>query len=308
MKSTTRFLGQSFMVLFFFAALGIRAAAQNYHYSEKTGQAIAPPTQPFGEEAFGTTSFTEIRWMGNSSFLVNSRGTTLMVDPVLRGFDMPLLITMPIEAQDVPALDAVLITHVDNDHFSLPTLSGLAPVTKAFHSTMYVDSLMKVEGFPSYGHGIGDSFKVGNIKITLTPAAHNWQNGVPELRQKRFYKLEDYCGFWMETKDGTIWATGDSKLLPGHFDMPDPDVLFFDFSDNDWHFTLEGAIKLANAYPNAALLLHHWGSVDAPDFSPFNADPKSLAGKVVNPERIHILAPGQPFTLKNGNGMTQNNP
>lgn len=269
---------------------------------------MAPPTQPFGEEAFGKTSFTEIRWMGNSSFLVNSRGTTLMVDPVLKGFDMPLLITMPIDTKDVPALDAFLITHVDNDHFSLATCSDLSGITKAFHSTKYVDSLMKVEGYPAFGHGIGDSFLVGDIKITLTPAEHNWQNGVPDLRQQRFYRLEDYCGFWMETPDGTIWATGDSKLLPEHLEMPAPDVIFFDFSDNDWHFTLEGAIKLANAYPNAALLLHHWGSVDAPDFSPFNADPKNLAGKVVNPERIHILAPGQPFTLKRSPAMTQNNP
>ena len=30
---------------------------------------------------------------------------------------------------------------------------------------------------------------------------------------------------------------------------------------------------MANAYPDTPLLLHHWGSVDAPDFSPFNADP-----------------------------------
>jgi L-ascorbate metabolism protein UlaG (beta-lactamase superfamily) len=281
--------------------------AQQYYYSEKTGQAMAPPSQPFGEEAFEKTDLTEIRWMGNSSFLINSRGTTLMIDPVLKGFDMPLLITMPIESTAVPALDAILITHVDNDHFSLPTCSDLFGITKAFHSTGYVDSLLNIEGYPSFGHGIGDSFLVGDIKITLTPSEHNWQNEVPELRQQRYYKLEDYCGFWIETPDGTIWATGDSKLLPEHLEMPAPDVIFFDFSDNDWHFTLAGAIRLANAYPNAALLLHHWGSVDAPDFSPFNADPKNLIGKVLNPERIYILAPGQPFTLKKSKAMTQNN-
>ncbi len=56
--------------------------------------------------------------------------------------------------------------------------------------------------------------------------------------------------------------------------------------------------KLANAYPNTPLLLHHWGSVDAPDFPPFNGDPQRLLSHVVNPERVHILAPGEPFTLK----------
>ena len=32
-----------------------------------------------------------------------------------------------------------------------------------------------------------------------------------------------------------------------------------------WHIGLEGAIKIANAYPKAQLLLSHWGTVDAPD-------------------------------------------
>jgi L-ascorbate metabolism protein UlaG (beta-lactamase superfamily) len=272
--------------------------AQEVQYSEKTGQAVAPPTQTFGAEAFGKIVGTEIRWLGNSSFLINSRGTTVMIDPVLKGFDMPLLIKIPIEVRDVPRLDAVLITHVDGDHYSLPTCQDIASVTKVFHSTHYVDSLMTLEGFPSSGHDIKSSFRISNLNITLTPALHNWQDGVPELRQQRYYKEEDYCGFWIETPEGTIWATGDSKLLPEHLNMPTPDVILFDFSDNEWHFTLEGAVKLANAYPNAELLLHHWGTVDAPDFSPFNADPADLHGKIVNPDRIRILAPGEPFLMK----------
>lgn len=109
---------------------------------------------------------------------------------------------------------------------------------------------------------------------------------------------EDSCGFWIETPDGTIWAPGDSRLIPDHhLTMPSPDALLFDFSDSEWHFTLEGAIAMANAYPDADLLLHHWGSVDAPDFSPFNGDPSDL-GSVVKPDRIHVLAPGEPFTLR----------
>jgi hypothetical protein len=46
------------------------------------------------------------------------------------------------------------------------------------------------------------------------------------------------------------------------------------------------------------LLLYHWGCVDAPDFAPFNADPDSLSGRVENPERIQVLAPGEPFVLR----------
>jgi hypothetical protein len=81
--------------------------------------------------------------------------------------------------------------------------------------------------------------------------------------------------------------------------MPTPDLILFDYSeDADFHSGLEGAVKIANAYPNTPLLLGHWGFVDAPDFSPFNGDPERLKSRVVNPERIVVLAPGQPYQLK----------
>jgi L-ascorbate metabolism protein UlaG (beta-lactamase superfamily) len=44
-----------------------------------------------------------------------------MVDPLLEGFEMPLLFQPPILPKAVPRLDAVLITHRDNDHYSVPT-------------------------------------------------------------------------------------------------------------------------------------------------------------------------------------------
>ena len=81
--------------------------------------------------------------------------------------------------------------------------------------------------------------------------------------------------------------------------MPQPDILFFDFSDNDWHMTLDGAVKLANTYPEAELICIHWGSVDAPTMSPFNGNPEVLLDRISNPERIKVLAPGEVYILKN---------
>jgi L-ascorbate metabolism protein UlaG (beta-lactamase superfamily) len=264
----------------------------------KKYQAKAPPTQSFGAEAFNPSDGTTLRWLGMAGFLVNSRGTTFMVDPLLEGYDMPLLMKFPIAPKDVPRVDAIFATHSDNDHYSVATFKDLSPVTKEYHSTIYVDSLMKNEGLHSFGHKIGDTFSFGNTRVKLIPADHAWQNAYKGTSIRHF-EPGDACGFWFDTPDGTIYATGDSRPMEEQLHMPQPDVILLDYSeDAQWHLGLEGSAKLLNAYPNAIVLLGHWGFVDAPDFAPFNGDPARLVKLVVNPGRIKVLAPGEPYLLK----------
>ena len=261
------------------------------------GQAIPAATKAFGAEAFTQIDHTEIRWLGGAGALINSRGTTIMIDPVFSGFDMPLLIDVPITESQVPYVDSVLLTHSDGDHYSRKTCKEIAPRVDGFHAPHYVADLLHSElNVGSTGHGIGDRFSVGDVKVTLTPAWHTWQNELPD--QERVFLLEDCCGFWLDTPDGSIWAVGDSRLMPEHLDMPHPDVMLFDFSDSSWHIGLDGAVQLANAHPDTKLILWHWGSVDAPDWKEFNGDPNVLRECVANPERILVLAPGEAWQLE----------
>lgn len=266
----------------------------NVSKNEK-GQAIPAATIPLTEKAFAQNNGTDLYWLGNASIFINSHGTNVMIDPLLEGFDMTLLIDMPILPKDIPALDAILITHDDNDHFSKPTCHDVKNC-KEFHAPKFVAGLIRDEGLNGIGHDIGETFTVGDMTFKLTPAEHNWKNESAK-HHWRDYKLEDYCGFWIETPDGKVWLPGDSRLLKEHLEMPTPDVIFLDFADNSWHITFDGAVKLANTYPNADLILIHWGSVDAPNMNTFNGDPERLAAAVVNPERVHALAPGEKFTL-----------
>src|SRR6187549_3263938 len=88
--------------------LACSSYAQNTSDSAtKKYQARAPLTQPFRKEAFQPSNTTTIRWLGMAGFLVNSRGTTFMIHPLLQGYDMPLLMDFPIKPKDVPRLDAV---------------------------------------------------------------------------------------------------------------------------------------------------------------------------------------------------------
>ena len=232
-----------FLLLLFSLDVKTQTISDSTTSPQKKYQARAPQTQPFGFEAFDKSEQTTLRWLGMAGFLVNSRGTTFMVDPVLDEFDMPLLIDFPISAKDVPHLDAVFVTHADNDHFSVTTNVILSKVTDVFHSTIYVDSLMRNLQLESIGHNIGDTFSFKNISVKLTPADHAYQNAYPGM-SKRWFKNEDACGFWFNTPDGSIWATGDSRLLPEHLTMQAPDAILFDFSDSEWHFTLQVQLNL----------------------------------------------------------------
>ena len=267
-------------------------------------QAKAPDPIPFGKEAFSPQEGTTVRWLGGAGTLVNCRGTNILIDPVLEGFDMPLLVESPLQVEDVPQADAILLTHSDNDHFSRDTCRDLAPVCGAYHAPRYVAGLCQDMGLPGVGHGIGESFTVGPVKVTLTPADHAWQNEVPGAADRVFLS-EDFCGFWLDTPDGSLWAVGDSRLLEEHLHMPTPDLMLFDFSDSQWHIGLNNAVKLANAYPHTPLLLWHWGCVDAPDMDPFNGDPADLIARIQNPERALVLAPGEPLELRPLNQETR---
>lgn len=262
----------------------------------KAGQAIAQDAIQITKEAFLDNDKTSIYWLGGAGIFLHSHTTNIMIDPVLEGFDMPLLYNTPITSEQVVRLDAVCITHIDNDHFSRPTCTHIKDVTNTFYAPNYVADVMQEEGYNVQKKDIDDTFSVKDITFKLTPTKHNWQNGSKKW-QYRYWEEKDYCGYWMESKEGTIWLPSDSKLLESHLHMPQPDVILFDFSDNEWHITFEGAVKLANTYPNAKLICIHWGSVDAPQMTPFNANPMDLVDRIVNPERIYALAPGEEFVL-----------
>ena len=247
-------------------SIASRVSEEKYLINGK-GQAMPSKVLGIPPEAFGPCTGTEITWLGGAGILLNVRGTTLLIDPLLTGFDMPTLFDCPLRPEQVTHLSAVLVTHIDGDHFSRETCQAL----------------------------LGFSVNA-QVRVTLTPAKHNWQQGLPEF-SFRTWKEEDYCGFLLDTPDGRIWLPGNSRLLESHLHMDSPDTILFDFSDNDWHIGLENAIRLANAYPKSRLVLIHWGTVDAPDMTPFNANPRDLYERIMNPDRICLLWPGEPMAL-----------
>ena len=103
-------------------------------FKSPRGQAMPGPTRPMSGADFAPRPDTAVTWLGSVGILLNSRGTTPMVDPLLQDFDMPLLIQPPILPRQVPQLDALLITHIDNDHFSRSGCVDLKEVCRSYHA------------------------------------------------------------------------------------------------------------------------------------------------------------------------------
>lgn len=102
------------------------------------GQAMPKKTIPIVENAFEAGEETAIYWLGGAGVLLNIHGTILMIDPVLRGFDMPLLFTPPLMPEEVLKLDGLLLTHIDNDHFGKETCAALKGVCAGVYAPKYV--------------------------------------------------------------------------------------------------------------------------------------------------------------------------
>lgn len=268
-------------------------------YINEKGQAVAPATVKMSKKDFENNDRTSVYWLGGGGAVINSYGTNIMIDPLLEGFDMPLLVDMVMDVKDVPAVQGVFVSHVDNDHYSRPTLRDLKDRIEEVHTSYYVADLMKTEcGIEdACGHTWHDKVSIKDVEVEFCPADHNWQN-MFEKYKYREWKKEEYFGFYVRCRDCKIWYVGDSRLMDYQLHMEEPDVILFDFADNPVHIGLENAYTLANAYPNAKLVCIHWGCVDAPTASAFNGNPQNIIDHVVNPGRVIVLAPGEEFIVK----------
>ncbi|HEY1335194.1 MAG TPA: MBL fold metallo-hydrolase, partial [Myxococcaceae bacterium] len=86
-----------------------------------------------------------VTWLGHASFLVQGAGTSVLIDPVLGprvSGVIPRNAGPGLRAEQLPRIDAALVTHNHYDHLDLPTLREVgAPIVSGLGTRRNVRDL-----------------------------------------------------------------------------------------------------------------------------------------------------------------------
>ena len=269
---------------------------------------------PIDASAFGTRDYTTVWWLAGGGFLINTHGTIIMIDPVISTHpdnvkncetSLALAVKYPINVEKTVRADAVLYTHTDDDHLgpiSAPALADrLHPINIGPPPVFEKLVRMGVHHSEIISCRYGDTIKLGDANIEVIDADHPYQIVWGKLHAQRPFRTGDCCGYIIRTPDANILFTGDTRLMEFHLKLIDIDIITLDVSrDLSYHISTNGAVVLANTYEQSLVVPYHYGTFDNTDNSAFNGSPDDVLPMINNPERVRVLIPGQPLSMKGG--------
>lgn len=155
-------------------------------------------------------------WLGHASFLLQGAGRSILIDPVFSAhcapFPIPGLfrkVPVPCRLDELPRIDAVLLTHSHYDHLDLRTLRALGLGLPILIAEGHAAWLQR-KGFTqvtelAWG---SSSTALAGLRITATPAMHF------TARTPMDRNLGHWCGWLIEGAGCKLWHAGDSAWCP----------------------------------------------------------------------------------------------
>lgn len=156
----------------------------------------------------------EVFWLGHAGFLLRWNGATIVFDPNLSSSCTisNRVAPPPVKLEELPPVDAVLLSHAHYDHMDMPTLEGIAELRLIVLPAGSQDFLLPVLAQRSeiVGLAVGQSIELNGLKITAVPARHNGSRNHP------FTSTYFALGYILQTEGHTLYFSGDTGWGP-HF-------------------------------------------------------------------------------------------
>lgn len=214
-------------------------------------------------------------WLGHSSVLVELNGKRILIDPVFSerasffSWAGPKRFQpAPIQAKDLPNLDAVLISHDHYDHLDKPTIVAISAKTASFHVPHGVAALLENWGVTKskiHEYAWWDEHEVDGITIAATPARHFSGRGLFDRNRTL------WCS-WVVSRNGKkVFHSGDTGMTAqfteigkkyGPFDIAFIKMAAYNENWPDIHLNPEEAVAANRDIGGKLLVPIHWATFD----------------------------------------------
>ncbi|MDE2365065.1 MAG: MBL fold metallo-hydrolase [Hyphomicrobiales bacterium] len=251
--------------------------------------------------------------VGHASFLVQTQGVNLLIDPVWSQRASPLQRIGPRRVnapgllfEDLPPLDAVLVSHNHYDHMDSATLKRLAAARPCPVLTPLGNDaiLRKIDRrIEAHAFDWGEVADIGPVRVHFEPAQH-WS-----ARRLSDRRMALWCAFVIETGAGKLYHIADTGYGDGeifralhrkhgamrlaHIPIGAYEPRWF---MRDQHIDPEEAVRIFQDIDAGQAIGHHWGTFRLTDEA-IDEPPRRLAVALeragVEAERFRASRPGE---------------
>ncbi len=255
--------------------------------------------------------------VGHASVLIQAQHLNMLVDPVWSERASPISwagpsrVTRPgIAWEDLPPIDAVLVTHNHYDHMDAATLARLAAehrphIITALGNDAIIRQFAPDARVTTLDWG-GQTDLAEGVQVTAVPAQH-WS-----ARGWRDHRMALWCGFTIRTADQLVYVVGDTgygdgrifREIGARFGAPDVALIPIGAYEPRWfmadqHVNPDEAVRIMLDCGARQALGMHWGTFQLTNEGrddPPVALAKALARHGIDPLRFLAFAPGDVWT------------
>lgn len=284
-------------------------------YSMTHGSEHARPEQPVPVAKLSPDAFSKppssglrVTWFGHSSMLIELDGVRVLSDPMWSEHAGPIpwlgperWFPPPLQLEQLPPLDAVIISHDHYDHLDHSSVLRLNALGVKFVVPLGVGQHLEYWGVPAeriVELDWWERHELNGVTLVCTPARH----ASGRLLFDRDTTL--WAGYALLGPQHRVYYSGDTGLFPamkeigeklGPFDLAMIETGQYNRAWPDWHIGPEQAVQASQRVRAHALLPVHWALLQLA----FHGWTEPVERSVVAAEKRHepLLTPrpGQPF-------------